>query len=393
MNPNSQPLRAAETLKSGHELRPFQKEALDRLGTPSSGSKHLICVAPTGSGKSLIYERAIAHPQRRTLLLTPLVALARQQHQSLRSSGVPVTLASGEATALPPPPRTGAWILSPEMLQTPSRQSTLRNWQPNFLVVDECHCLWDWGEGFRPAFLEIPNLLQEYAIPQSLWLTATLPQAARKALRGALPSPCLELGGFDLPAQLKIKILKTSWPDRIEAVLRWVTQQKSGCMIFVATRGDTLRLSRLLEGFGKSVVAYHGGLSIEERKNIEAQVREQQVQVVVATSAFGMGMNYPHLESVLLWQSPASLLSLVQTIGRVGRGMTPGEATLLWDPGDFQLLEWTLGKSARRRQELIELSEFYKSPQCRRSWLKNYFDGVTLSQNCGSCDFCSHLEL
>lgn len=375
------------------ELRPFQKEALDLLGPPESGTKHLICVAPTGSGKSLIYEKALAHRQRRTLLLTPLVALARQQNQNLKNKGIAVTLAAGETNGLPPPPKTGAWILSPEMLQSPSRQATLRAWQPNFLVVDECHCLWDWGDGFRPAFLQIPELIKNYEIPQSLWLTATLPQNARKALKESLPPACLELGGFDLPARLRMNIQRTAWPDRMDRVLKWVAQQRCGCIIFVTTRGDTLRLARLVESLGKTVVIYHGGLSVEERKNTEALIKEKNVQVVVATSAFGMGMDYPDLQSVLLWQSPPSLLSLVQTIGRVGRSTTPGEATVLWEPGDFQLLEWTLGNSERRKQDLIDLSEFYQSYRCRRSWLRNYFDGKTASENCGRCDICSHLAL
>lgn len=373
-------------------LRPFQLEALNLLGGPHSKEAHLICVAPTGSGKSLIYERAAAHPQRRTLLLTPLVALARQQFQNLKSLGIPVTLAAGEPVALPPPAQSGAWILSPEMLQTPHRQRMLKSWKPNFLVVDECHCLWDWGEAFRPAFLQIPQLLKDYPIEQSLWLTATLPQAARRALREMLPTPCLELGGFALPGTLKIKVQKMSWPDRIQGVLNWVSRQRGGSIIFVGTRADTLRLSRLLKAIGKPVVAYHGGLSVEERKNIEVLVKNQQVDVVIATSAFGMGMNYPHLKSVLLWQSPPSLLALVQTIGRVGRGEgARGEATLFWDAGDFQLLEWMLGKSTRRRQDLIELFEFYHSQQCRRRWLKNYFDGQAPSENCGNCDICSLL--
>src|SRR5690349_16700484 len=126
-----------------HQLRPFQKRALEALGGPFCDS-HVLCIAPTGSGKSLIYEKAASHPTRRTLLITPLVALARQQHQKLLKLGIPVHLGSGGQSQGPPFGKSGAWIISPEILSFPSKHQALQNWKPNLLVVDECHCLWEW---------------------------------------------------------------------------------------------------------------------------------------------------------------------------------------------------------------------------------------------------------
>ncbi|MBI2712372.1 MAG: ATP-dependent DNA helicase RecQ [Bdellovibrio sp.] len=377
------------------QLRPFQKEVLEILGTDPRLIRHVICVAPTGSGKSLIYERAAASPLRRTLLITPLIALARQQFQQLKASGVRVTLGAGEREALPPPPRSGAWILSPEMLLSSSRQAMLKKWNPNFLVVDECHCLWDWGESFRPAFLEVPKLVSGFDLPQSLWLTATLPPKARAALKREISFPCIEVGQFALPASLKFYLHRASWPERLQKTMQWALTQKEGGLIFVSTRKDTLRITRLLTAMGKQVVSYHGGLSSEERRNIENLVFDQNYQIVVATSAFGMGMNFPHLKSVLLWQSPSSILALVQAIGRVGRGTDRfGQATVFWDPGDFQLLEWSLGESKQRHQDFLDLIRFYESKGCRRLWLKNYFNEKTqtlTSEPCHGCDVCMRL--
>src|SRR5262249_24821920 len=156
-------------------LRPFQQAALEALVHPG----HVLCVAPTGSGKSLIYERAAQKPGRRTLLITPLVALARQQHERL-SARATATLGAGSGSQGPPPgAESGIWLASPESLQSPRSLPALRRWRPDFLVVDECHCLWEWGESFRPAFRAIPGLLRELAIDSSLWLTATLPPEAR----------------------------------------------------------------------------------------------------------------------------------------------------------------------------------------------------------------------
>ena len=372
------------------DLRPFQAKTLAALEPETSSERHVLCIAPTGAGKSLIYERAAATAGRRTLLITPLVALARQQFRKLEEQGIPVTLGAGEKSNSLPPSQSGVWILSPEMLQSPLRLKTLENWKPNQLVVDECHCLWDWGETFRPAFLQIPEVLKRFHIPKSLWLTATLPLQARIALRTLLPHPPIEIGGFDLPPRLKLNISRVSWTDRTEATVDWISKRKGAGIVFVSTRGDTLRLSRLLEAIGKKALPYHAGMSVEERRNSEAQIRDKIPDVIVATSAFGMGMDYPHLSYALIWQSPPSILSLVQTVGRVGRNPTiPGEVILFWDKEDFQLLEWTVKDSKKRRHELIELSDFFSSWKCRTAWLRNYFDGTQSLDNCLRCDICA----
>lgn len=370
-------------------LRPFQKQAMDAIETSPLKQKHIVCVAPTGSGKSLIYERAAALPHRKTLLITPLVALARQQHEKLIKSGISVSLGAGGHSQGPPSTKSGAWIISPEILDFPHRLLSLERWKPNLLVVDECHCLWEWGESFRPAFARIPELLKNYTIPQSLWLTATLPFDAREKLREILPPPVTEIGTFDLPKNLQLFIKRVSWKDRAEALVEWISHTQEAGIVFVSTREATLRISRLIESTGKKVLPYHGGMSLEERKNSEALVSHKIPDVIVSTSAFGMGMDYPHLSYVILWQAPTSLLSLVQTIGRVGRNQNKiGKALVFWENEDFRLLEWTVKNSSKRREELSELMKFLHSSECRLAGLKRYFDRSGYSHSCGSCDIC-----
>ena len=362
----------------------FQKEALSALEKPDS---HILCIAPTGSGKSLIYEQAACNPHRRTLLVTPLVALARQQYQKLKSMGIPVHLGAG-GNAQGPPVGHGAWIVSPELLKFPSRRHALNAWKPNFLVVDECHCLWEWGEQFRPAFQMIPGLIRESEISQSLWLTATLPQEARLQLRSLIKKPLIELGTFELPSSLSLWVQKVPWQDRLEQTVHWVESFQEPGMIFVPTREATQRVARLVASLGKSVIAYHGGLSQEERKNLEAHVTSSSV--VVATSAFGMGMDYSHLTYVVLWQMPLSLLSLVQIAGRVGRSSAQGKALVFWDEEDFRLMQWSI-VSEKRKQEVSDLVEFVSFAGCRRWFLKRYF-GDPSPQKCqefqAPCDAC-----
>lgn len=372
------------------ELRPFQKAALVALETPG----HVLCVAPTGSGKSLIYERAALKSGRRTLLVTPLVALARQQHEQLRAR-MHARLGAGRPSQGPPENlRPGIWITSPEKLQSPGALQALRRWRPDFLVVDECHCLWEWGESFRPAFRAIPRLLRELGIGSSLWLTATLPPEARKELRQELAS-LKELGSFDLPPRLELCAVRVPWPERAEALIGWISEQREPGIVFVHTRESAHRLTRLIQAAGRAAIPYHAGLGTEERQAIEARIAQGLPDVIVATSAFGMGMNYPQLQWSALWQAPPSLLSLAQAIGRAGRDPSrAARALVLWEAEDFRLLEWTLRGSERRMRQLEQVRKYLGARECRRSALKTYFDGDRVdgeagSARCGLCDFCS----
>jgi ATP-dependent DNA helicase RecQ len=375
-----------------HTLRPFQKEALDELSRPG----HVLCVAPTGSGKSLIYERAAQKPGRRTLLVTPLVALARQQHARLNAAAPIATLGAGTPSEGPPPEhRPGIWIVSPEKLLCPVNLAALQRWSPDFLVVDECHCLWEWGDRFRPAFKKIPELVRDGKIASSLWLTATMPPEAREDLRQALaPEPLRELGGFDLPERLHLTVARVPWRERAEALHGWVLQQRDPGIVFAPTRESTLRLSRLLRASGREAVAYHAGMGAEERRAIEARVARELPDAIVATSAFGMGMDYPGLRWSAMWQAPQSLLAFAQAIGRVGRDPShPARALALWEEDDFRLLEWTLQGSSRRKQQFEQTREYFARRACRVSGLRAYFDGRRGGRldgkGCGRCNFCA----
>jgi ATP-dependent DNA helicase RecQ len=333
------------------QLRPFQIEALEALQRPAN----VICVAPTGSGKSLIYERLARNPGIRLLLVSPLVALARQQRARLGGA---------------------ARVLSPEALAEPSRLKELDELKPNFLVVDECHCLWDWGERFRPAFREIPRLLKRYSFNRTLWLTATLPPDARSELKKIFETPPIELGRFALPENLSLDVARQPLARRMQTVLDWSEKNPEPGIVFTQTREMTERLARLLRGAGVNACAYHAGLSREERKLLEEQVGHATPQVVVATSAFGMGMDYPHLRWAVLWQAPPSLLALAQAIGRVGRGSEAARALLLWDDDDFQLLEWITRGSEKAREDAAAVAEFARSESDRRGILERYFNGT-----------------
>lgn len=368
------------------ELRPFQLEALSAL----KKEQHVLCVAPTGSGKSLIYEQMAASSGCRMLLVTPLIALARQQESRLKLLGVRVHQGAGGGGQGPPSRgETGAWIVSPETLDRSSRQDALTRWMPNFMVVDECHCLWEWGESFRPAFLLLPPLLQRLQMKQSLWLTATLPPEARKQMQEFMPKPFVELGKFSLPPILDFEVRRIPWEFRAEYLLKRIQNFIGAGIVFVSTREGAVRVARLVTAIGKKVLIYHAGIGNEERRAVEKEIASRQVEVIVATSAFGMGMDYPFLNWVILWQSPINLLSLAQAIGRVGRSPSArATALVLWDEEDFHMMEWSALRSVRTRNDLEELAKFFRTEGCRSSGLENYFSGESQLKRCRQCDFC-----
>lgn len=372
------------------QLRPFQKAALKALFTTTTKENHVLCISPTGSGKSLIYEKAVEIESLRTLLITPLIALGRQQSKKLSQKNLNVWLGTGGMNEFPSSQEPGIWIVSPETLLYPSKKAILKKWKPNFLVVDECHCLWEWGDQFRPAFSFIPNLVKEFSITKSLWLTATLPIDAQTQLNSLLPNSLTVIGKFDLPHRLHLWVKKTAWIDRLEILAHWAQIHKVPGIIFVSTREDTYRLNRIMSSLNKKTIIYHGGLSVEERRNIEQQVTKQIHDIIICTSAFGMGMDYHHLSHVVLWQSPPSILSLVQAIGRVGRNLEKeGHALLLWDWADFKLLEWTVGQSKKRIHEMSHLTQFFSATECRKFALQRYFDPNAKLIPCLKCDLCS----
>ncbi len=356
-------------------LRPFQLEALQALKSPG----HVICIAPTGSGKSLIYERMASKPGARMVLITPLLALARQQSDRLSALGIETALGTSDLRQFPEK-KSKVWILSPEALhQDRRRRRALEEWRPTLLVVDEAHCFWEWGQDFRPAFAEVPGWVAEFGLKRSLWLTATLPPVARDELKRRLGEKSVrELGCFGLPSGLILDLQRVPWPARTEALVEWISRRSGPGLVFVNTRVSAERVGRCLAAAGMRCTAYHAGMSREERVAIERQLRAGVWKAVVCTSAFGMGMDFSDLGWSVVWQAPMSLLALAQAVGRVGRSGREGRAVLFWDSDDFRLLQGWVGASQRKADDLAAVERFCREGRKPEAALQDYFEGPRL---------------
>jgi ATP-dependent DNA helicase RecQ len=356
------------------ELKPFQKVALASL----KKNAHTILIAPTGSGKSLVFQKYLHdfRAKNRALIVSPLNALARQIADGLSALHLNVNLGVGK-NGEGPPSGSGIWIVSPEKVFG-SAYARLRDWNPNLLIVDEAHCVWEWGEHFRPEFARVPSLVKALSIPKSFWCSATLPLLALQKIKDDLPSRPHLLGEFALPKMLEIErhsIVPHRKLDLLRSILDKNSQQSG--MIFVSTRAAAERLKIYLNAWGFASIFYHAGMSAEERIILEKMLSLNGGKTpiwVVATSAFGMGMNYPFLKVCILFDPSLTLLSLAQALGRIGRGADSARSHIFWHENDFRALKTMVGSAAMNHARIDAVKGWCMTNECPRVHLEKYFN-------------------
>lgn len=339
-------------------LHPFQQEAIDLL---KSRVIHLALTAPTGSGKGVILEILALDPRERILLLTPLIALGRQQLQRFVKRGTPChTTIGGKPCSELNSKRTRVWISSPEAAFSPHIFRRIQEWKPTLVAVDEAHCLQEWGESFRPAYRKIPDFIKTLGTSRTLWMSATLPKATIEELRRILPGNWEVRGKFAMPHSLEIMEKKISYSTRVETVRHSALSKNTSGIVFAGTRKNVENYASLFRQEGARFLAYHAGMSDEERKLVESNIdptrdTTDQHYSLVATNAFGMGMDYSHLEWVIMAQAPFSLLGLMQSLGRVARGARKGHAEIYWAEEDFRMAGYLIRDKKPESRESRDL--------------------------------------
>ncbi len=342
-------------------LQPFQAEALAAL---ASAEIHLALTAPTGAGKGVILETLARSKEERVLLISPLIALGRQQSLRFQSAGVPCYTAMGQGSEQRKsiPKESRVWILSPESALAPARVREIRDWQPTLIAVDEAHCLQEWGENFRPAYARLIELVLSLGHQRTLWMSATFPRKLFAELRSKIHGRWEQHGTFKISPTLRIREERVAFPDRVERIVANVAARSTPGLVFAGPRKNVGRYIEVLTPL-RVFLPYHAGMSDEERRNVEKKLLRENSTLpgiastsVVATNAFGMGMDFPQFDWVVLAQVPFSLLGYMQALGRVGRAGKPGYAETLWAEEDFRIAGYLVGSADPTRRSVKDLA-------------------------------------
>jgi ATP-dependent DNA helicase RecQ len=326
------------------QLRPGQLDAVLAV----VDGRDVLAVMPTGAGKSAVYQIAALLIDGPTVVVSPLIALQRDQIASLARTDAPPAVAVNSAQS--DADIDEAWdvlragraefvFLAPEQLAKESVMARLRHLQPSLFVVDEAHCVSSWGHDFRPDYLRLADALDRLGRPRVVALTATAAPPVRDEIvdRLRLREPFLVVRGFDRPnISLEVARFVDDRDKRMALVDRVASLPPPG-LVYTATRRNTTEYAAALAERGLRAVAYHAGLPAAERHDVHERFRDGEVDTVVATSAFGMGIDKADLRYVVHADVPDSVDSYYQEIGRAGRDGADAVAVLLYRPEDLGL--------------------------------------------------------
>ncbi len=396
----------------GHDdFRHGQEAMVDAL----LSGRDALGVMPTGAGKSMCYQVPALMLEGITLVISPLISLMADQVAALKSAGVPAAYLNSSLT-----PRQmdlameraaqGAYkviYVAPERLETPSFLRFARNAKIALLAVDEAHCISQWGQDFRPVYLRIADFVEALPVrPVIGAFTATATQRVREDIirHLRLVNPATVTTGFDRP-NLYFEVVRCQAGRSRDLALMDVLRGKEGLsgIVYCATRKAVEEVCDRLNDEGFAASRYHAGLSDEERKQNQEDFQYDRVQVMVATNAFGMGIDKSNVRFVIHYNMPRSMEAYYQEAGRAGRDGEKSECILLYSGQDIITAKWMIEhnppnealsaveQASVRRQDLNRLNsmiDYCLRDECLRAFILRYF-GDRADEECGCCGFCS----
>jgi len=391
-------------------FRPLQREVIE----DGLAGRDVFVLMPTGAGKSLCFQLPALMRDGLTIVVSPLIALMKDQVDALQTSGIPATylnstLNKEEAKARWRGLHRGEYrmlYVAPERLMLDTFLERALNWDIAQFAIDEAHCISEWGHDFRPEYRELKKLRKHLPDVPIMALTATATERVRadiiKELK--LRDPRVYAASFNRPNLTYRVVPKTTAYEQLLTFIR--SRPNDSGIVYCASRKSTESLARSLNEDGVSAKPYHAGLTNPERTKHQDAFLRDDVRVVTATIAFGMGINKPNVRFVVHYDLPKNIESYYQETGRAGRDGLPGECVLLFSPGDvakqLHFIDEKAESEARiARAQLQQMVHYAESRECRRTVLLKYFgesypaeaetagaQRPQLQSSCESCDNC-----
>ena len=395
----------------GHgSFRPGQEELIDAV----LSGRDVLGVMPTGGGKSVCYQVPALLLPGVTLVVSPLISLMKDQVAALRQAGVPAAYVNGSLTAeqqrlVWARARAGQYKLlyvAPERMETSSFAALLRDVEVPFVAVDEAHCISQWGQDFRPSYLLVRDFVDQLpSRPVVAAFTATATDRVRQDIADQLRlrDPFRLVTGFDRP-NLRFETRQLDPDDKHGALLRLLTEagEDDPAIVYCSTVRQVTMTVDALQRAGFAARPYHGQMDAADRRRYQEEFLYDRVQVMVATNAFGMGIDKPNVRFVVHYNMPRDLESYYQEAGRAGRDGAPARCVLLYAASDVGLARFFIEKEEEdgplppeqrhaaaeaARARLEQMTYYATTRRCLRGELLRYF-GEQAPVRCGNCSNC-----
>ncbi len=382
------------------DFRPGQKKVVESL----LNKNDTVAIMPTGAGKSICFQIPALLFEGVTLVISPLISLMKDQVDSLRQLGIAAVYINSSVSKAQlykdlQDISAGFYkiiYIAPERLTSEYLPDSFKNLNISMVAVDEAHCLSQWGHDFRPSYRNILNFTNSLRIkPIISAFTATATPEVKTDIINllGLKQPNVFVTGFDRP-NLYFSVLRGEVKDKF--VIDYVKKhQDEAGIIYVGTRKDVDALQVLLEIKGIKAGRYHAGMTDEERNQMQEDFLYDNLSVMVATNAFGMGIDKPNVRYVIHYNMPKNMEAYYQEAGRAGRDGLSGNCILLYSPQDTQLQKFLISKSTESeiRQQLeykrLQLMvDYCHTPQCLRAFILHYFGEFDVEEHCDNCSNC-----